>query len=62
MKHYVVHTADGTIIGKGVCPDGDLPLQAKNPGEFVLEGVCDDQRDKVEGRGESRRIVRKDGS
>lgn len=47
MSHYIVHDADGKILRTGSCPEIIVDAQA-GPGEFAIEGVADDRKQKME--------------
>lgn len=44
MKNFIVYNKAGEILRSGVCADDLLEAQA-GQGEFVVEGVCDLERD-----------------
>lgn len=46
MKMYVVYDQNGNILRAGKCADTELEAQAQE-GEFVIEGVADDERQIV---------------
>ena len=42
MKNYIVYNSSGKILRTGTCPDEMMEIQAREPGELVMEGVAND--------------------
>jgi hypothetical protein len=53
MASYIVYRPDedGRIVRTGFCPKEAIPSKAVYPGEAAMEGIANDQTQKVDAEG-----------